>query len=163
MLRADLRGVAARDVLCCPACSRCSRAPAAGFTTGGVPVTAFVILEDGGQSARSAGDSGSRASSQRGSGASTPSRGWYAGSRQGSGASTPTRGMYASTLDQMAQMTTPPPLSQVVVHGSGGDSYRSNGSGGSSGRSSVDAAAEAARAVLVERMMLYVKKNSLST
>ncbi len=126
-------------------------------------MTAFVILEDSGLSGRSAGDSGSRASSQRGSGASTPSRGWYAGSKQGSGASTPTRGMYSSTLDQMAQLTTPPPLTQVVVHGSGGDSYRSNGSGGSSGRSSVDAAAEAARSVLVERMMMYVKKNSLST
>ncbi len=137
---------------------------AAGFTSGGVPVTAFVILEQGGGlSGRSAGDSGSRMSSQRGSGASTPSRGWYSGSKQGSGASTPTRGMYASTLDQMAQMTTPPPLSQVVVHGSGGDSYRSNESGGSSGRGSVDAAAEAARTVLVERMMMYVKKNSLST
>ncbi len=71
--------------------------------------------------------------------------------------------MYASTLDQMAQLTTPPQLSQVVVHGSGGDSYRSHGSGGSSGRSSVDAAAEAARSILVERMMMYVKKNSLST
>ena len=56
--------------------------------------------------------------------------------------------MYSSTLDQMAQMMTPPPMSQVVVDrgGLGGDSYRSNGSGGSSGRSSVDAAAEAARA-----------------
>jgi hypothetical protein len=72
-------------------------------------------------------------------------------------------GSYTSTLDQMTQMTTPPALSQVVVHGSGGDSHRSNGSGGSSGRGSVDAAAEVARAVLVERMMMYVKKNSLST
>ena len=48
-----------------------------GFTSGGVPVTAFVILEEGGAaSGRSGGDSGSRMSSARGSGASTPSRGW---------------------------------------------------------------------------------------
>jgi hypothetical protein len=133
-----------------------------GFTSSGVPVTAFVIIEDGG--ARSGGSAGdSRSTSQCGSGASTPSRGLFAGSKHGSGASTPTRSLYASTLDQMGQMMTPSPLSQVVVHGSGGESQRSHDSGGSSARSSVDVAAEAARAVLVERMMQYVKKNSLST